>query len=640
MDRTGLWKDRFKQLPKNTPLTEEGCYQTTDTTRAEILCLTEKISILAKDKRPLLKPPKGQPSSKRRRIDNHHEQEPISKLDHLQFKEHEIHTRPDGIDTVGPEQHLSDIIKELGIANNEEQLRALRIIAEHFMFGLEEQLFLYIAGVGGAGKSFIIKAVVEFFRRCGASERMMLSAPTGCAAVLIDGFTIHALTFLPKKDKEKTGSRTAELNKIWKNIQYLVIDEISMVSANLLAEICARLNEACGERTVGTEMLFGKINVIVLGDIGQLRPVRSPSLFAHELVDQITPNIRETCTGVNALYGAWIWREIKKVVILRKNFRAQQDPEYTNLLARVRLGMAWDGMTSMTELQQGNGRNYKDSDFITLHNRQLQGLSKQDRKKFEDAPIICSTKVVRDLINRQLTLNHAMHHNRTMHDYHSRDSFNGLPLNDSLQQKTWQIRSSETKDWVGKLPLSIGMKVMVTENVALKARVVNGAEGILREIHYTIDEKGRRFADCAYVEIPDSNIAMHPKGKDWVPIIPMPSKFEYEGSFRIGRKQLPLLPAYAYTDYKSQGKSLKKVIVDLKGAKSLQSLYVMISRATSLESMAVLRNFKPTTLYSRLGQDFRDEFTRLEKLNSHTKTEFEHRHSTEAIAMEESEMMY
>ncbi|KAF8143045.1 hypothetical protein K438DRAFT_1480000, partial [Mycena galopus ATCC 62051] len=86
----------------------------------------------------------------------------------------------------------------MGIRGNPEQLRAVRIIAEHFMFGMEDQLLLYIAGVGGAGKSFIIKTVVEFFRRCGVSERMMLSTPTGCAAVLIDGFTIHALTFLPK----------------------------------------------------------------------------------------------------------------------------------------------------------------------------------------------------------------------------------------------------------------------------------------------------------------------------------------------------------------------------------------------------------------------------------------------------------
>ncbi|KAJ7602623.1 hypothetical protein DFH06DRAFT_908809, partial [Mycena polygramma] len=86
----------------------------------------------------------------------------------------------------------------MGIEDNPEQMRALRIIAEHFMFGMEHQLLLYIAGVGGAGKSFVVKGLVEFFRRCGVSESLMLSAPTGCSAVLINGFTIHALTFLPK----------------------------------------------------------------------------------------------------------------------------------------------------------------------------------------------------------------------------------------------------------------------------------------------------------------------------------------------------------------------------------------------------------------------------------------------------------
>ncbi|KAJ6521322.1 hypothetical protein B0H10DRAFT_1637800, partial [Mycena sp. CBHHK59/15] len=56
----------------------------------------------------------------------------------------------------------------------------------------------YIAGVGGAGKSVVIKVLVQFFKCCGSSSKLLLSAPTGCAAVLIDGYTIHALTFLPK----------------------------------------------------------------------------------------------------------------------------------------------------------------------------------------------------------------------------------------------------------------------------------------------------------------------------------------------------------------------------------------------------------------------------------------------------------
>ncbi|KAJ6623309.1 hypothetical protein B0H10DRAFT_1629381, partial [Mycena sp. CBHHK59/15] len=85
-----------------------------------------------------------------------------------------------------------------GIAGNEEQERALRTIAEHFIQGSEEQLLMYITGVGSAGKSFIVKALIQFFECCGCSESLILSAPTGCAAVLIDGYTIHALTFLPK----------------------------------------------------------------------------------------------------------------------------------------------------------------------------------------------------------------------------------------------------------------------------------------------------------------------------------------------------------------------------------------------------------------------------------------------------------
>ncbi|KAJ7099670.1 hypothetical protein C8R44DRAFT_642242, partial [Mycena epipterygia] len=51
-----------------------------------------------------------------------------------------------------------------------------------------------------------------------------------------------------------------------------------------------------------------------------------------------------------------------------------------------------------------------------------------------------------------------------------------------------------------------------------------------------------------------------------------------------------------YTGYKAQVKSLERVNVDLNGTASLQSFYVMVSRATSLKSLAVLRNFKSTTM--------------------------------------------
>ncbi|KAJ7699718.1 hypothetical protein B0H16DRAFT_1349062, partial [Mycena metata] len=122
----------------------------------------------------------------------------MTTLDSFEFLKETIHQRGTQLDEATAEEHLQDVIEDLNIGDNAEQVRAVRLVTEHFLFGMEHQLLVYIAGVGGSGKSFIVKAVLEFFRRCGVSDSMMLSAPTGCAAVLIHGYTIHALTFLPK----------------------------------------------------------------------------------------------------------------------------------------------------------------------------------------------------------------------------------------------------------------------------------------------------------------------------------------------------------------------------------------------------------------------------------------------------------
>jgi ATP-dependent exoDNAse (exonuclease V) alpha subunit len=70
-------------------------------------------------------------------------------------------------------------------------------------------------------------------------------------------------------------------------------------------------------------------------------------------------------------------------------------------------------------------------------------------------------------------------------------------------------------------------------------------------------------------------------------------KIADELTYYVTRWQLPLLPAYAFTVNKIQGQSLKKVIVDLQSAKAL---YVMISRATALDNLVVLRWFPSTNV--------------------------------------------
>ncbi|KAK7022628.1 P-loop containing nucleoside triphosphate hydrolase protein [Favolaschia claudopus] len=404
-----------------------------------------------------------------------------------------------------------------------------------------------------------------------------------------------------------------------------------MISARFLSQVSSRINQAKAAELGGASTAFGKVNVIFLGDFGQLPPVRATALFAHSVVSKITENTSSTPLGISNLFGAALWRMVNVVVVLRKNWRAASDPKFTNLLARLRIGRAWEGSAPHATDQVGNGQNYKDSDFKVLQGRLIQTMNAQVRAQFKDAPIVVSTKVTRDFINRKLVKEFANQSNKIMHDYCANDRFNKTRVTGETRNRLWQIRSSVSKDAIGLLPLVPGMKVMVTENVAIKAKVVNGQEGTLVEVKYDVDESANRFAKCAYVHIPGSGIHVHGQALDVVPILPVSVSFSYNG-FSISRTQLPLLPAYSYTDYKSQGRSLKKVIIDLSTCRSLQSAYVMLSRATSLEAIAVLRQFEPKKIYKRMAQEFRAEFSRLDRIDADTTQRWTESRNTEATA--------
>lgn len=88
-----------------------------------------------------------------------------------------------------------------------------------------------------------------------------------------------------------------------------------------------------------------------------------------------------------------------------------------------------------------------------------------------------------------------------------------------------------------------------------------------------------------------------------------------------------MLPAFAFTDYKAQGRSLKRVVVDLSCARSLQSVYVMLSRVVRLNRVLILKWFPPHKVYQSLAQDLRDELKRLDILADETEHEYKGEHS-------------
>ncbi|KAJ7919540.1 hypothetical protein B0H13DRAFT_2320358 [Mycena leptocephala] len=167
------------------------------------------------------------------------------------------------------------------------------------------------------------------------------------------------------------------------------------------------------------------------------------------------------------------------------------------------------------------------------------------------------------------------------------------------------------------------MQVIITENIAIKASVVNGARGLVEQILYNVDEDDNHYIKCIFISLEVTDMRAHGMESKWAPIFPVASTFVYKSpegvNYSVNHSQAPLLPAYVSVDYKVQGRSMNLVNVDLSDFRSLQSVYVMLSRATLLDSLCVLRPFPVAKLFEWMAQEFRDEFVRLEHL--HTETE-------------------
>jgi len=117
---------------------------------------------------------------------------------------------------------------------------------------------MYLGGAGGTGKSRIINVLRNFFISRGQDRRFRLVSFTGVATKIINGMTIHSALGLNQRRKGNAQSKTNnDLWSIWEGVDYLFIDEISMIGCSLLFNISEALVEA-----KGCTSPFGGINVI------------------------------------------------------------------------------------------------------------------------------------------------------------------------------------------------------------------------------------------------------------------------------------------------------------------------------------------------------------------------------------------
>ena len=188
-----------------------------------------------------------------------------------------------------------------------------------------------IHGGGGVGKSYLIKTVSKWIQkmpRCPGDNpdqpKVLKLAPTGKAASLIGGTTLHsalALKFgndsLPLSDE-----RLTQLRKVLEHLEFVIIDEMSMVSADKLYDIHRRL-----QQIFVSQDLFGGKTIMLVGDLLQLPPVKGKPIYARP---KSFKNICLWRTDSN------LWQNCE-VVELETNFRQGKGNPWTECLNRTRI---------------------------------------------------------------------------------------------------------------------------------------------------------------------------------------------------------------------------------------------------------------------------------------------------------------
>ncbi|EUC67452.1 ATP-dependent DNA helicase PIF1, partial [Rhizoctonia solani AG-3 Rhs1AP] len=508
-----------------------------------------------------------------------------------------------------------------------EQLRAFEIVKNHFLEARTgskpEQLLMQIQGAGGTGKSLVISKITDFFRSHGKASKLRKSAYTGIAASLIEGSTLHQLAALHlcNRMSKKT---IARLQETWQPVEYLIIDEISMVSKKVLADISQMISIGKQkENENNSTVAFGGVNIIIAGDFHQFPPVIGGG-GNGALYTPVTP----TATS-KMITGRSIYEQFRTVVILQKQFRVE-DKEWSGTLTRAR-----HGKCTPKDLEAIRG--------LILDPTRDKNLLAQPG--WDEAVLVTPRHSVRHRWNELASYNHCRSTGQQLFISHAYDTHNDEPLDNKtkalVQAQLFTGKAADgtpVKGDAGGLPdtvfVAVGMKVMVTYNIETDLDVANGARGTVVQIitgdsNVTGSHAGHlqelsRPPICVLVKLWRTKIKkLGDLDEGVIPIVPMRTRFSLKlpnkKELTIWREQLPLTPAYAFTDYRSQGQTIPYIIMDLAtpptGGLTPFNGYVTISRSRTSKTARLLRDFDDKLFTTPPNEHLVLEDKRLEELD-------------------------
>ncbi|MFH1856330.1 MAG: AAA family ATPase [Candidatus Omnitrophota bacterium] len=394
---------------------------------------------------------------------------------------------------------------------------------------------VFITGKAGTGKSTLL----DYYRRT-AQKKLVVLAPTGVAALNVFGETIHSFfKFKPNITLRKVKKLSTEKSKIYKSLDSIIIDEVSMLRADLLDCIdkFLRLNGKHSKQT------FGGLQMIFIGDLYQLPPVvigREKEIFKKQYNNAY-------------FFEANALKDFPFEFVELETVYRQKDENFIELLNAIRNNSVTEEHFSMLNKRANIDLPSENSGFcicLTTTNKTAAEINKQRLDELKAKIYSYPADIMGDFQE------------------------NSYPADNELN-------------------ISINSQVMLLNNDT-RGRWVNGSIGSLKKIKY--DEE--KETDVIYVEFPGGDIeevlpvtweifhfAYNEKNNEITT--------ENVGSF----SQYPLKLAWAVTIHKSQGKTFDKVIIDMgKGAFACGQTYVALSRCTSFDGIFLKKPIKKSDI--------------------------------------------
>lgn len=400
---------------------------------------------------------------------------------------------------------------------SEETLTALNL-----MESTDQNIFL--TGKAGTGKTTLIK----YFRE-QTQKKLVVLAPTGVSAINIGGQTIHSffkfgINVTPVGIKKASKAQA----DIYKKIDTIIIDEISMVRADILdcVDLTLRINGKDKNKP------FGGVQLIVVGDLFQLPPV-----VTNYEADMFSSYYKSPYFFDSKVFSQANFKTLE----LSKIYR-QEDKKFIDILEGIRTG------------------NLKDSHLDLLNTRHDATLLESlDSSILDDYIFLVTTNAMADAINTG-KLNEIQTARIVFKGKKSGQFDRNFPTNEDLILKE-------------------GAKVMLLNNDT-EGRWVNGDIGVVTRINDKKEE--------IYVRLENDNTEYLIPKYTWEMIrFSYDKDFDTIDSDVIGAfTQFPIRLAWAITIHKGQGKTYNNVIVDFgRGTFTHGQAYVALSRCRSLEGM-------------------------------------------------------